>query len=362
MDISTINWGFIRESILEEKAILFLGPGITYGFKVQSLQEEFYKKMIEENPNDILSYHKQDGFLIFNSHEAKVFSLKNIIKFYEQDFYHPILDKIAEIPFHMIISTTPDITLNNTFDQKQFRYNHQYYRTKIKYKIEEAITADYPLIYHLLGCIKDKNSLLTSHYDLFRLMESVYADKNLPDALTSAFHKDKTLRIIFLGFDFEKWYFQLLLYLLGIQYEDCKRFAAIQNGFSGEFKTLYESEFKINFVTAGIEEFVNKLHSLFDFDMLRKPSIDGKQVNRKYIKGNILKFLSKAFNSTQFETFCFINFEEVEAEFTTGQNQSIRLNLLLKYVIEHNELDRLLILAKEENPIQYKRFAPYYEE
>jgi hypothetical protein len=42
--------------------------------------------------------------------------------------------------------------------------------------------------------------------------------------------------------------------------------------------------------------------------------------------------------------------------------QSQRLSLLSKHVDQHGMFEVLLELLKDENPIQYKRFEPYYEE
>jgi len=362
MQTENINWQFITDAIERQKTILFLGHGVSINYKNPNHESAFFQDFIGKNQDDILSYHQQDGFLIFRNQDAKLLSLNKIRPFYEQDFSNDLLEKLAEIPFHLVISLTPDLSLKKVFERKQFLHTHHYYRTKIRTEIDENPSKEKPLLYNLLGCVKDDESLISSHYDLFNLVQSIYADKNLPEKITSVFQKDLTKNIIFLGLDFEKWYFQMILHLLNINYDSCIRYAASQRELSHEHQTLIESEFKINFVSKDLKSFVETLHSQFPTEKLRKPSADAHKKNRKYLKNNILKFSAKAFNATDFETFCMINFEKVHEEFTPEMGQTKRISLLLDYLERNDEYENFLELAKEENPVQYKNFAPYYEE
>ncbi len=362
MQTENTNWEFIAKSILDRKTILFLGHGATINYQNPNHEAAFFQEFVGKNQQNILSYHAEDGFLVFKSKETKLLSISKILPFYEQDFANPLLEKIADIPFHLVISLTPDLSLKSVFERKQFAHQHRYYRTKQKIEIDENPTAEKPLLYNLLGCVKDEESLLTSHYDLFNLVSSVYGDKNLPEKITSVFNQTQTKNIIFLGFDFSKWYFQLLLHLLNINYDSCVRYATLQQDLSKTQQTLVEAEFKINFVNDDLDNFVNRLHSQFKPEQLRKPSVDALKKNRKYLKDNMIRFLAKAFDSTEFKTFCIIYFEKVKEKFTDEQSQTTRINFLMEYLEAYNDYENFLTLAKEHNPVQFKNFAPYYEE
>lgn len=359
--IENINWSFITKSIAQERTVLFLGPGVTVNYGQVDREATFFGNFAAQYPKDVLAYHPQDRFLVFRDKSAKLLHLDKIVRFYEQDFCNPLLEQIAEIPFHLIITITPDLSLNHIFDDRQFDYTHQYYKTKLHRQIDEKPTGQKPLLYNLLGCVKADESLITSHYDLFNHIQSVYGDRNLPQRITSIFQEDVTQNIIFLGFDFEKWYFQLILHLLKISYDPCIRYAAAQKQLKHHLQTLCESHFKINFISNDPALFIKTLHKNFEQEELRKP-VAVKGAKRNYHKQNIVKFLGKAFNPVDFETFCMIHFEDVYQEFTPGQGQSARLNLLLQYVDRHEAYEQLLSQGKEENPVQYKNFAPYYEE
>lgn len=170
-----------------------------------------------------------------------------------------------------------------------------------------------------------------------------------------------TQNIIFLGFDFHKWYFQLILHLLKISYDPCIRYAAAQSQLDRPLQTLYESHFKINFESQDLEGFVSELHRRFKPEQLRRAAPTAAK-KRIFHRQNIVRFLAKAFNPTDFETFCLINFEKVHNEFTPTQGQSNRINLLMDYAARQEQFETLLEYAQQENPIQYRNFAPYYDD
>ncbi len=360
MQTENINWNFTTKSILNQKTVVFVGHGLTINHQNEEAERSFFQEIAQGGSQDIPSFHAEDGFLIFANETAKLLYASEIRPFYERDFRNPILEKLAEIPFHLLITLTPDLTLNRIFEDKNFAYQHQYYKPKITQEIAQKPTAEKPLIYNLLGCVKDEESLITSHYDLFNYVESIYADKNLPEALTSVFSREQTTNIIFLGLDFDKWYFQLLLHLLKINFEPCVRYAAGQAQMNVPLQTLYESHFKINFVPNEIAQFVDQLHAQFQPGQLRQPAEAGA-TPKHYHKKQILKLLAKAFNATDFETFCFLNYEEVKDNFTPAQSQSARLGMLLEHVDRQQGYEELLALVREENPVQYKAYEPYYD-
>jgi hypothetical protein len=356
-----INWDLITSSIRSQRTILFIGEELTLNYHKENNEQKFLQEFVKNAQDDILSFHEKDGFLVFKDESAKLMHLHKLKKFYQKDFKNPILEKLAEIPFHLIISVMPDLTLNKIFKEKNFAFQQDYYRAKKNIQDLAPITAEKPLLYQLLGSVADEESLITSHYDLFNMMEAIYKDQNLPNELLSAFNKEKTRNIIFLGFDFEKWYFQMLLHLLKINFDPCIRYAASTENNTSEWQTFYEAQFKINFISSNITEFVEKLHQEFQPNELRQAAENSAQ-KRNYKKDNILKFLSKSFNAGDFETFCFIHFEQVKDEFNSEMGQTTRLRKLLEYAEQHQAFETLLELAKEENPVQYKNFEPYYEE
>lgn len=114
-----------------------------------------------------------------------------------------------------------------------------------------------------------KDDLYVEHADLFDYVRSIYnPNSEPPDAIMSYFAKGKTDTIIFLGCDFDKWYFQLILHLLKIH--DIENNTSVLNNTTNDWQNVYEQKFKINFVEDNLEEFVHNLHKQFDASELRK--------------------------------------------------------------------------------------------
>ncbi len=208
-DLDQRQWMQLSQAIREGKCIIFLGPGATVNFGAPLRQTQFFEEIASKNPKDILAYHPQDGFLVFKDTKTRSLYESEIRDFYQAKVANPLLEKLAQIPFSVIITVTPDQYIKTAFDAQNFAYFDQHYATKVKVPLREIPTAQRPLLYNLAGCVKEPHTIITSHADLFSYMQSIFGDKNLPDELTTLFNSEKTKSIVFLGFEFDKWYFQL---------------------------------------------------------------------------------------------------------------------------------------------------------
>jgi hypothetical protein len=358
--LDPLAWKQLVDAIAEEKAILFLGPGVTVNYQLPDAQERFFKGLAEKYPERILSYHEDDGLLVFKNVNEKRLLFSEIRAFYKAVTPNPVLELLAQIPFHLYVVVTPDLSLNHAFAQVQRPFEHEYYTTKIKRTLEDAPSAERPLLYNLLGCESEPESLVTNHGDFFDLIQSIYGDKNLPDDLVSFFHRDRTHNIIFLGFQFDKWYFQMLLHLLRINFDQGFLYAAAKGLPTSDNKTLMEAQFKVSFVSDDIEGFVGTLHQQF-YPHGPIPAQLAPITPRRYNLPNILKFIRLAFSPQEFETFCIIHFPVVRAEFTSESLQTTRINLLMEYLQVHGLYAQLLEKGRAENPFQYDHCGPYHE-
>lgn len=363
-----VSWNHIIDGINNQKTILFLGPGIFVNFENSNRENSFFQNLLNEHPDEIISYNQNDGFLVFkDQYSCNYISSEKIKPFYKEGFKNPVLYKLVEIPFHLIISVTPDITLSQIFRELEFDFFSGNYKTA-NGLITDTPSKEKPLIYNLLGEAEGGTSIF-SYDDLFNFIKTIYKDKYLPDQITSAFNEDKTTNIIFLGFDFEKWHFRLILNLLGIKIGTCIRYSSAQNDLKIEFQTLYEAHFDIKFIENDIQSFVDTLYEKFKE---YTPKIEfrkskEKKTNKYFLKENIRKLLKEAYNSIDFETLCITGFpnsciyDDVYKNFT-NQDQEKRINMLLDKVIANNLYEELLSEVKKHNPYQFENFKPYYDE
>jgi hypothetical protein len=281
-----INWEDLKEAMLKEKAILFLGPEVTVNYEDRNNQEKFFNNLVAKygggGPMGIKTYHERDGLLVFNEPGGRNGHQNNIRQFYlgtqpapnvSHQFSSSVLQKLAEIPFKMVINTSPDNSFQAECEQRGFGFTHTFpFRPPYAFTPAIPITGQTPLIYGLLGSVVDAGSLILTHQDLFRLMEKVFQQGCFAQALKMAFPEGDYTHLVFLGFDFDKWYFQLLLQILDIEPKKLVAPPASNHArFDVQTEQFYESHFKINFVRSGIPQFVNHLHGLFDKRQLRRP-------------------------------------------------------------------------------------------
>ncbi len=357
--ISKIHWNSLSKSIQNKKCILFLGPGVTVNYNNPANRDVAYKKLITDKNK--VGFHEKDKLLVFENNDYITDFRYDIKEIYSTDFSNPLLEKIAEIPFHLIISVTPDHSLSNIFKRKKYLFQHHYFSNTYDKKLKSP--SDIPLIYNLFGDIEDENSLLFSHYNLFQYLEMIWANNSLPEIIRTFFNKNQTSNIIFLGFEFDKWYYQLILYLFKLNFNECQRYAIYQQNTDNELLTLYESNFRINFLgnnKQAMKQFVETLHSKFEQNELRQVKKE-KEILRDWLKPQFVKFLNVAFSIDEWAVFCMCYFEKVYDNFVSGQTRIAQIALLIEYVQRNNQYAQLYELCKEHNPVQFKKFKPYYE-
>jgi len=179
-------------------------------------------------------------------------------RFYAAQEPPAVLTQLARIPFHVVLTVTPDLLLTKAFDHQKFAHQSGFFQRVQKPSEIADISPENPLLYNVLGCVEDQESLVLTHSDLFNYFESVFGQNGLPQALRAALLQADNL--LFLGVPFDRWYLQLLLRILNIKRDFTKiqSFAAKQQ-MSGDVMTLCEQEFRINFVDHDLPEFVQKL-------------------------------------------------------------------------------------------------------
>ena len=212
-------WERITQRIEEEKCILILGPDIV-PLETVSLNEQL-KSYLKKEGHDGLKYYTDDEFFSFTDEADKEYVICDVQKFYVKLQPNEIHRKIAEIPFHLIISVSPDLLIKKTFDDKKLDYTFDFYNKEQNPQGFEKPTSGKPLIYNLFGNIKVEGSLIFTYEELFDYLIAIFGKHELHQDLRQEL-KDARL-ILFLGFKFDKWYFKLILKLLNFHKDSIRR-------------------------------------------------------------------------------------------------------------------------------------------
>lgn len=341
------RWSEIVQDILSGNAIIFLGPGATVNFGDSDVQTRFFQKLAAENPNRVADFHEKDGFLVFHPRGRNRLSSK-ISDFFQQVGPNPLLDLLVELPFHIYITLSPDLALNKVFDQRGFDYEFAF-NDRAPARELPWPSAQCPLLYSLLGSAAEgkESSLVVSHGDLFDLIESIHLRDSLPESLLSALsvQPDSSKTVLFLGIDYDRWYFHFLIHLFRMSGELSPIAAAGELPEAYE-RALYEAHFKVTFIQDGLLDFVKELTRRMPPARFRSEG----QTGCRELEGILLECL----DDLEISRLCQLHFPDVYREFTAGQSKSQRLRLLINHVHAHEECARLKALAHDMNPAYFE--------
>ena len=274
-----INFDFIASTIADERCAILLGPDIITAPEDKPVHEKFLDFVDYKNNPNISSYIKEDGLFSFPGGQARTRIAFEVKKFYKSLNQEDFFEKLIQIPFHLHLSTRPDMALSEAFNKHSLQHQFDYYQySKNPDEIDKA-TKDYPLIYNLYGSIDDYDSLILSHTDLYNFLFAILGKHKLSQNLQTALGNIDNF--IFLGFQFDKWYAQIISRLLKLDLKDFDRYAS-STKLSNEIISFYQNQFKVTFVSDNAVNFIDKLHDeCKKIGVLRNFEQDERQISEQ---------------------------------------------------------------------------------
>ncbi len=258
---TTVNWKAIAGKIRKEKCVLVLGPGAYHMPDGTTLNQKLVQYLDITHNNNIQKYYADDDFYLFSAGGGRAFTCEQIEDFYKTKKADATIQKLIEIPFHIILTVTPDKILSQTFQEAGFQYQFDFYKKRQEPNPIQTPQKELPLIYNLFGCIDDEESLILTHNDLYDYFKSIFSKRSMPEKLKQSLVRKGVNCFLFLGISFDKWYMQLLLRELEIHrnHEEFIRYATNQS-LSKNVRTFCNEQFTIQFVDKQIPEFVTSLY------------------------------------------------------------------------------------------------------
>ncbi len=263
-----INWDNLLQAIREDKCVILLCPNMLE-IQVEGEDRPLHPYLMEtlrsEHARDLLAYYEQDELFLFRKDSAKnesYFTLKGRLK------KHPLapglLRKLAAVRLHLLLSFSPYLNPAQTFPRLEILYPFRFGFYHMKRGAEGVAepTAERPLLYDLFGSIEEEESLILTYADLFEYIKSILGARELDTGLKAALQR--TRYFIFLGFQFEKWYVQLMLRLLRSINDNHSAYTWVprQAEVDPEVMDVLTEEFDIRIIRdqEGARSFVDQLH------------------------------------------------------------------------------------------------------
>ena len=272
-----VDWDFIIDTIREEKCVLLIGPELVKTENGQSFWRSFVKSQDIENDPDISSYYEHDELFLYKDIQAKIrgiFKLK--AHFRKNPYRKEAYQNLAAIPFKLLVNASPDEFLTQTMSELNFAHHFEYFsRLKSGEDIPKP-EVNAPLIYNLVGSLRDEESILLTHDDLFTFLVSALSEQKLPKIIMSEIFDARAF--IFLGVNFEKWYVQLMLRLLHL-HDDKQRYVryATNQKYNADTISICQEQFRIELINKNVEEFIAELYRRCEEEgLLRKSELNLK--------------------------------------------------------------------------------------
>lgn len=266
--LSDEEWEAIVYSIEKGTCVLLLGPGCAKNKRDECLYDMLCNHIARQiddhshNENDRLFTLYEE----FKARKPRAYRpmTETILKeVYDHASPNSTYYKIAKIPFHLIISTSPDKMLPEIFDENKWEYQFKYYDRREKIIIKEKPSRNSPLILNLFGSYEERESLILTHDDIFDFLWSIIPDRSFPEIIRDEITGKET-SFIFLGFDFESWYLKVILRLLLLHTKEKDAALAYPWQYSNlknETKTFYSNKFNLKFIESNVDLFLDQLAS-----------------------------------------------------------------------------------------------------
>jgi len=157
-----------------------------------------------------IEFNDEDGFFMPGS------CFTDDVQSYYSDKFHDenklgneLIRKISLIPFNLIINYSPDDAISKIFNKNNVKNNFYWYNKQEMEISEEMIDWKKPLIYNALGLASDHGKYIYLHEDLDHYLK-IEDNKRVPTKIST--QVQRATCVIFLGFDFNKWYYRLLMF------------------------------------------------------------------------------------------------------------------------------------------------------
>ncbi len=350
MNLLPDEWDDILEDIAEQKTVLLIGPDMIQ-HDGKSVNHYLRETVVERYADDIAYYYERDGLFLFTSPEGKVRVARQVKRFYRSlQPEEAMLRCVAEIPFHLIVSVNPDTFLTESFYRYGLKHRFHYFQHRDRANDNEKIERPHramPLIYNLFGSKDQDDSLILDYDDVYRMLQSMFGSSSLPGKFLSSFRDARTY--IFLGFQFDKWYSQLLLKFLT---EDATRdkFIAVRSVLNdADIEGFVMREFKVQFIADSFD-FFNALYEHCRAADLLRPLIHeaaspkGVEIRQRISNGELheaLDSLQKVLDDTEWRdeaTLQLSRYNKLEDEHRKGtldpRDYHAELNRIIDAVLE----------------------------
>ncbi|OQP40683.1 hypothetical protein A4H97_13750 [Niastella yeongjuensis] len=287
-----IDWEDLYRDLKDHRAILALGPEF-YSSDGLSPKEKLYQHLIKKPDHGILHFYPNNGIFLFQSPKYKSYAQRDASEYYKTIEPEPEeLPHIMDLPFRMIINTSPSQKLFKKYKERIGTCQFDYFSWNPHKKYQEISDPDRntPLIYNLFGSTEHFESLVLDFEDIFDHLKSLLNNVNVPDTIRSVLNETDTF--IFIGFHLQKMDTQLLFRYLNMKehcFDDRKKNYTTRSFIDDSSESFFCKQFNIKYYGAPVE-FIREMHKSY-FESIAKE--DNYMIRQTSIKKLIYHYIEE---------------------------------------------------------------------
>lgn len=274
--IPAVIYQNIARQIRDGSCVLFLGPAAIAAKQADGnyrplteLCAEHLAKNLQLTPDEAESLAQVTSTLRMRNLLSDTMIIAAVQDFYQkaerEAELHPVLEQLADLPFKLIVNTSPDDFFARFYAQavRDFKFDYYNYRKTTPDPLYTFSDEEPPLIYNLFGCYKKPESLVLTYGDQLAYVNKITGAQHerLPDSLLAAFNVPRFY--LFMGFDFEDWSLRILFdALFRNARNSIQPFAYPLKGepYAGpQAKVFFQGEFRMEFPQEDMQSFIQKL-------------------------------------------------------------------------------------------------------
>jgi hypothetical protein len=272
----------LAKALKYKQCILFLGPGVLIVNK-QSEQVPFnqllashfaelldnnakyYDKSAKSNLNYMVQrYNRACNAVPGEAGNEAIIFYKKLID--NATIYQTVFEKLSKLPWNLVINTNPDTLLAQAMNEQRqdscILNNYPLVNNMNDLSNKGIPGKEQCLFYNIFGTFDEPASILFTDSDFIRFNTKV-TNKTpaLNEYVTSMFDPNK--EYLFLGFDFDQWYFKILFKVLNLEKEKAFSLEPGNVRFNECNIDFFEEEYKFYFVNDHIDTFLKNLNDLY---------------------------------------------------------------------------------------------------
>lgn len=256
----------LARDILDQRCVLLLGPEMLRCGDSLPVHQALSQYLSTEHGRHIQHLYEREWLFKFKDEKSKRrIQTEAVPEFFSQAKPdEDLLRKILAIPFHIVLQISPDTFLSDCAHRHAVKHQFKYFcgGGKPVEPVEMPTTAT-PLLYNLCGTKDRFDSMVLDYDDLYEHLKSMFSQPGLPQNLRTALDQCNTF--LFLGFELDKWYAQLLIRWIS-DVTGAERFSdAYKFGTNDEDLEVFVRE-HLQIITTGKEHFelLHELHEHMD--------------------------------------------------------------------------------------------------